>query len=447
MTIKTLLRGVALALGLSTPALAIDDVFVSGDLHLNAGLEVGAFFGAAVNPNFGVGRVDLRTGKNTGDTQFGETYLEPSVSFTFEPRESFGLFGEASAVLTGTLGEGDAGGFTSGTDGDVDPEKYSLGFHTTFSGPSGGTWTLKASGGRQDVKIGDGFLIWDGNFDAFENAAYWLAPRSAFRWAGTADLSNGSFGLKPFYIQGDGDQDHSEMVGGDMRIEGKWGKLGALYGQIVASDDVVFVRDGLQLASFRANGINIPGVEGLKFSGEYTRQFGRGNGADFDANAFYGQGDYVFASLPWSPTLTYRYARFSGDSNPDGGDNGTFDPLFYGFSSGWGTWFQGAIIGNFFLFNSNQRNHMAKLSLAPTDALGLGLIYYHFALDEKNFFGTPVSSRSFADEVNLYAEWMVSDHVFVSGVAGVAFPAKGAEQAFGDDKTILVLEAFVVVTF
>jgi hypothetical protein len=222
MNIRTLLPGVALALGLSAPALAKDDIFVSGDLHLNAGFEAGVFFGAAKNPNFGGGRIDFRSGENTGDTQFGETFIEPSISFTYDPSESFGLFGEASAVVTSTLGEGDAGGFSDGTRGDVDPEKYSLGFRTTFNGPGGAAWALEASGGRQDVKIGDGFLIWDGNFDAFENAAYWLAPRSAFRWAGMADLSNGSFGVKPFYIQGDGDQDHSELVGADIRFEGDW---------------------------------------------------------------------------------------------------------------------------------------------------------------------------------------------------------------------------------
>lgn len=291
MNIRTLLPTVALAFGLCGPVLAKDDVFVSGDLKVNAGIEAGVFFGVANNPNFGVGRVDHRTGENTGDTQFGETYLEPSISFTYGSGKDFGLFGEASSVLSGTLGEGDAGGFSNGTIGDVDPEKYSLGFRTSFNGPGGGAWTLDASGGRQDVQIGDGFLIWDGNFDAFENAAYWLGPRSAFRWAGTADLSNGSFGVKPFYIQGDGDQDHSELVGADMRFEGNWGKLGALYGQIIASDDVVFVRDGMQLTSLRANGINIPGVEGLSFSAEYTRQFGDKSGIDFDANAYYSQAD------------------------------------------------------------------------------------------------------------------------------------------------------------
>lgn len=431
----------------AAPALAVDDVFVSGNLHVNVGVEVGAYAAAVENPNFGLGRIDLRTGKNTGDVQVGEAYIEPSLTFTYDASDSFSLFGGASAVATTTLGEGDAGGFTDGTDADVDPELAYLGFRATLGGAADSPWVLEASGGRQNVQIGDGWLFWDGNFDAFANAAYWLAPRTAFRYAGTADLSNGAFGLKPFYIQGDGDQDHSELVGGDLRFEGDWGGVGVLYAQIIDSDDQVFTRDGMEMVSVRAIGLNVPGLDGLSVSGEYTNQFGEENGVDFDADGYYGQVNYTVASLPWSPTLSYRYARFSGDGNPDGGDNGTFDPLFYGFSSGWGTWFQGEIVGEYFLFNSNQRNHMVKLSLAPTDALGIGAIYYHFDLDEKNFFGTPVNDRTFADEINLYADWTVSDNVYVSGVAGVAFAGAGAEDAFGDDDTIFLLEAYLVLTF
>lgn len=434
-------------LAAASPAGAVDDVFVSGKLHVNVGIEAGAYAAAVENPNFGLGRIDLLSGKNTGDAQSGDAYIEPSITFSYGAGDPFELFGGASAVLTATLGEGDAAGFTDGTDADADPELAYLGFRTTFGGSAEAPWVLDASGGRQNVQIGDGFLFWDGNFDAFGNAAYWLAPRTAFRLAGTADLSNGTFGLKPFYIQGDNDQDHSELVGADLRFERDWGKLGVLYAQVIASDDEVFTRDGMEMVSLRATGLNVPALDGLSVSGEYTNQFGSKNGIDFDATGYYGQVDYTVSSLPWSPTLSYRYARFSGDGNPDNNDSGNFDPLFYGFSSGWGTWFQGEIVGEYFLFNSNQRNHMVKLSLAPTDSVGVGAIYYHFDLDEKNFFGTPVNDRTFADEINLYVDWTVSDHVYVSGVAGVAFAGAGAKDAFGDDDTILLLQAYLVVTF
>lgn len=156
---------------------------------------------------------------------------------------------------------------------------------------------------------------------------------------------------------------------------------------------------------------------------------------------------YDAASPPWTPTFTYRFSAFSGDSDDGDATVRTFDPLFYGFSGGWGTWFQGEIVGEYLLFNSNQRTHMAKVTLAPREDLEIGAIYHHFDLDAKNHFGTPVTSRSFADEVNLYADWSVSDNVYLRALAGVAFPGSGAKQAFGDNENIYLVQTSLIVTY
>jgi hypothetical protein len=430
-----------------TLALAVDDVFTFGTLSVSVGVEAGAGGFGVKNPNFGLGRVDLVTGDNTGDSVTGEGYVEPSISFTYGADPRLSLFGTASAVATKTIGDGDAGGFTDGGDGDVDVELAFLGFKATVVDDPDNPWVLEVSGGRQNVQIGDGFLFWDGNFDTFGDGAFWLAPRTAYKLAGTADFSNGVFGVKPFYVQGDIDQDNTEIFGADIRVDTAYGNIGVLYGQVTDSDDRVFTRDGLELVSVRALGVGVPGLEDFRLSGEYTQQFGSKNGNDFNGDAYYAQADYTVSSLPWSPTFTYRYAVFSGDGNPGDSNVNAFDPLFYGFSSGWGTWFQGEIVGEYLLFNSNQRNHMAKISLAPTESLGVGLIYYHFDLDKQNYFGTPVTSRNFADEVNLYADWTISENVFISGVAGMAFSGKAAEQAFGNDQTTYLLQTYVVITF
>ena len=432
----------------TAPALAIDDIYVVGDLRVNLGIEVGIGGFYVENPNFGLGRIDLRSGQNTGDAAWGEGYFEPSLSATYGPEGGFNLFGAVSAILPAvTAGDGDAGGFTDGNDADAGIEKGYLGFRIPIEGLGENPWTLEVSGGKQDVQIGDGWLFWDGNFDSGDDTAFWLAPRTAFNWAATADVSNGTFGLKPFFVEGDNDNDHARVAGLDLRFEGDWGKLGALYGNVFNADEQVFVRDGMQMVSLRALGIAIPGIEGLSVSGEATKQFGDKNGNDFDGTGYYGQADYTLAELPWSPTLTYRYAWFSGDGDVTDSRIDGFDPLFYGFSSGWGTWFQGEIVGEYLLFNSNQRNHMVKLALAPMESLGVGVIYYRFSLDENNYFGTPVSDRHFADEVNFFADWTISDNVFLSGVASVAVPGSGAKQAFGDDQTIYGLEAYMVITF
>ena len=203
----------------------------------------------------------------------------------------------------------------------------------------------------------------------------------------------------------------------------------------------------MEMVSVRALGVKVPVVDGLSLSGEFTKEFGGKNGNDFDGTAFYAQADYGIPGLPWSPTITYRYAYFSGDGNVADSNIDGFDPLYYGFSGGWGTWFQGELVGEYLLFNSNQRNHMVKLALAPMDSLNVGAIYYHFDLDKNNYFGTPVSDRNFADEINLFADWTISDHVYVSGVASVAFPGSGASQAFGDNENMYGLEAYLVITF
>jgi len=436
-----------LALGLSgivaAPALAID-VYQNGPLSVTFDFEAGAGAFFVDNPNFGLGRVDLKSGNNTGDSEHAEGYVEPALNVTYAPGGNFEFYGKVSVVGTTTLGDGDAGGFTDGDDADFALEQAHGGFRFNLT-QGENPWVLDASGGRRDLYIGNAWLFADGNLDAFTDNAFWLAPRSAFRNAAVVDLSNGIFGLKGFRVESDSDQDRPEVFGGDLRYTGDYGELGVLYAQITNSRDKIFTRDGMEMVSARAIGVPVPLVEGLTLSGEYTEQFGGDGANDFDAYAYYGQVSYAFASLPWAPSLTYRYAHFSGQS-AGSTDIEAFDPLFYGFD-GWGTWFQGEIVGEYMLFNSNQRNHMVHLAAAPTDAVGVGAIYYHFDLDKKNFFGLPLTSKDFADEINFYVDWTVNDNVYVSAVAGAAFPDSGAKQIFGDNDDIYLFETFVIVNF
>jgi hypothetical protein len=55
---------------------------------------------------------------------------------------------------------------------------------------------------------------------------------------------------------------------------------------------------------------------------------------DMSALAYYGTIGYIRKSLPWSPSLSYRLANFSGD-DPDTDTYERFDPLM---STGLGNW-------------------------------------------------------------------------------------------------------------
>jgi hypothetical protein len=138
---------------------------------------------------------------------------------------------------------------------------------------------------------------------------------------------------------------------------------------------------------------------------------------------------YQWEKLLWKPKLTYRYASFEGN-NPNSEKSQDFDPLFYG-SYDWGYWFQGEILGEYVLSNSNLNSHMVRLSVDPVDSLHINLFYYKFNLDNARGFG--VQSDSFADEWNLTVDWTVNKYLALSAVGAYADPSNGAKQFTGGD--------------
>jgi hypothetical protein len=98
---------------------------------------------------------------------------------------------------------------------------------------------------------------------------------------------------------------------------------------------------------------------------------------------------------------------------------------------------------------------MVQLALTPWPAeedggyppLSFGLLYFRFDLDEPNYFGTQVSDTHFADELNLYADWTISEQVYIGALAGIAWPGEAARDAFGDDDPYQLVEALLVLTY
>ena len=433
------------------------DLLEQEDLSLSLDLEAAAGGFVTNNTNFGAGRIDLQSGAVSGDAQWGEGYVKPALSLDYDTSAAGALYGGVSGVGAITVGDGDAGGFTDGGDKKASLEALFAGWRSgSLVAEALGEDALDLSAGRQDFQVGDGFLIWDGNLDTAGDGAYWLGPRTAFNFAGLAQIATGALGGQLFYLRADGDQGHTEPIGLNLDYAlddlglGEDGTLGAMYLHVVDVDpdfEAELPRDGMQVATLRLNGLRMPGLEDLGVHAQYAHEFGDGQNVDFDAQAFYVEPFYEFSSLPWTPTLAYRFAYFSGDPDPDDDEREDFDPLFYDYSRGWGTWIQGEITGQYLLFNSNQINHMVHLSAYPTEAIGIGAIYFHFDLDEKNYFGTPVGERDFADEINVYVDWQATEQVFVSALYGIALPGDAAEEVFGDDQPYQLFQIYTVVTF
>jgi hypothetical protein len=425
-------------------------------LTLSLEMEAGVAGLLTKNTNFGVGRIDLRSGEVSGDAQWGEGYVEPSLSLDYDTAGGV-IYGGVSGVGSLTVGDGDAGGFTDGGDKEIGLESLYAGWRSgALLAESLGEDALDLSAGRQDFHVGDGFLIWDGNFDTEGDGAYWLGPRTAFEFAGLARVNTSPLGGQLFFLRGDGDQGHTELAGVNLDFGlsdfglGEESVLGAMYFQITDVDsgfDAETPREGMQTATVRVNDARVPGFQDAGLYAQYAKQFGDGDDVDFDADAFYVEPFYDFSWLPWSPRLAYRFAYFSGDPDPDDDEREDFDPLFYDMSRDWGTWVQGEIVGEYLLFNSNQVNHMVHLSATPLEPVSIGALYFHFDLAEDDYFGTPVEDKDFADEVDVYVDWTVNDNLLVGALSGVAWPGSAAEEVFGDDDPYYLLLAYAIVTF
>jgi len=399
--------------------------------------------------NFGNGRVDFFSGVNTGDATWQEAYIKPSLSFEWEQNKNSTIYGALSVVGAGTFGDGDAGGFT-GSESDVDLEYINAGWRGEV---------FDISFGAQDYIIGDGFLVMDGNFDAAQDGAFWALPRTAFRNSAIARFNTSPVHGEIFYLKADNIQNDTELVGINLEHTNQsYGTFGVSYLNMIDADRLTShipatSRHGMQVVSVRANSAKIPSWSNFIWHAEYVTQFGGAKGGgtgDFEGEAWYVEGNYSFSNIAWTPKLTYRFAHFSGDDGTDS-DQDSFDPLFYSYNparnGGWGSWFQGEIVGNYLLFNSNQENHMVKLDVYPAPKWSAGLLYFSFALDEKNYFGIPVTEDDFADEINFYVDWRPIENMYTAVAGGIAFPGDAAKQIFGNNENYTFFEFYMVYTF
>jgi len=114
------------------------------------------------------------------------------------------------------------------------------------------------------------------------------------------------------------------------------------------------------------------------------------------------RGVYELSKRVWTPTLSYRHARFDGNK-PVTRRNEAFDPLFPGFYD-WGTWWQGEIAGEYFLSNSNLISNQFRVDLAPSEKVTTGVLLYTFTLDQPATYSPGVTSNALGFEADWYLD-------------------------------------------
>ncbi|GGO79243.1 hypothetical protein GCM10011348_13050 [Marinobacterium nitratireducens] len=386
-----------------------------------------------------------------GGADWQEAYIKYGVSGSQALASGSSLFGGLNLLSSGTWGDGDAGGFTSGDESETDLEDAYLGWRSGSLLPALGENGLEFSFGRQNFSIGDGFLINGdslnlgdalngGGYDFDRGGAYWLAARKAFDRTAVARVG-GSDGLRAdlFWIESDNPaQADMELAGINVEHVAVAGTFGLTYIEGLDVDDKyadalgLTHRDGQETLSLRYQGN--AGVENLFLSGEYVDQQ-QGDDSRPDADAWYLEAGWTFADLPWSPSLNYRYADF---------DEG-FDPLFFGFNRGYGTWFQGEVAANYAgPFNSDATVQHVGIKASPSETLSIGALFFDFS-------DTAAGSGALdGQEWDLYAEWVVSEHLILSPLVGFYTPDNSAADGgtqLGSDDTNTYAQLIAIVPF
>jgi hypothetical protein len=378
--------------------------------------------------------------KNYDGTPGGSSWREGFIKYGLSVDRQLGafgsLYGTANLVSSGTWGDGDASGLSDGSERRTRPDEAFAGWRSGDLLPALGKDGIDLSFGRQIVQIGNGFIINDDGLN-FGNGiagreynrggAYYLAARHAFDQTAILRLGgkDGVHGSLMWLKSDNHAQADSEMAIGTLDYSAAPGTLGLTYVHGISVDDRYASefqkqREGMNIYSLRGTGD--AGVKNAHFGFEYAWQH-KDAGPE---QAWYLEGGYAFADAPWSPDITYRYSRYSQN----------WDSMFNGFSTGYGTWFQGEVAANYSgPFNSNTGIHHVALKVHPLENLTLGALLFDYSTLHK---GNALNLDG--QEADLYAEWAVNEHLIVTPLVGLYKPKKderdGGNQVGGNGTNV-----------
>ena len=353
--------------------------------------------------------------REPGSVNWQEATLQYGIEFKHRSAGLGQVFGALDWVSSASFGDGDAAGWSVGDERTTKIENAYLGWRND---------SLEISGGRQNVVVGDGFLISGdalnigrGLLDGEVNrgGAYYLTGRKAFdqtailRWGCQQSWRGDLMWLKSDNLA----QASPELSVVTLEHVADAGTVGLTAIKVTDTDQALAQilypeRKGMKLYSVRAQGN--AGVSDLFLAGEHAWERKPGGA---DENAWYLEAGWTFSQLPGKPSVNYRYSRFSEG----------YDPLFYGNGRALGTWFQGEVASNYAgPFNSNTRVHHLGVKAAVSGRVNVGALYYDFATLNRS-----LGNRD-ARELDLYAEWTIDEHWSLLPLVGYYKPERSAED-------------------
>jgi hypothetical protein len=373
-----------------------------------------------------------------GTITWPEFYLEPGLAAITRLGDTPAyLYGAATYTVSGTLAP-DIFRSDTRTYGDIEQLYAGL-----LVAERGSPFAFNLSGGRQKFQLNQGFLFsqFSGSANALERAASYSNPRTAYETTILASLRLGDLRLQGFFLQPNElpiADSETEYLGASLSYNNNRNLEAVLSYITVPQSSRLYVlptgetasREGLQVINPRIRLSSLFGIDGLWAESEYAYEFN--DELNMSAHGEYIWLGYTAQHVPWRPSISYRFANFSGD-DPNTSTYERFDPLQ---SGGLSDWLQGISLGKVYN-NSNGASHRVTLSVQPSDSLSLSLDYYYrFANQLNNLGGNPVlqtlQSYEIGQEVLFTVRYFLSQNFLLQGVTSIAFPGKAIRQAVTD---------------
>ncbi|MFZ4524592.1 MAG: alginate export family protein [Chlorobium sp.] len=435
---------------------------------IDYGLTAGFSSMSINNTHFGLGQLDVSYLPK--DIARSEAYIAPSANLLWKTADSGTIYGGLRGVGSITRGDGDSWGLTAGEhhlytpidnthtiDVLVGEKRSYLNLDKAYLGWKSGDKIsfldkdgLDISVGKQNFQLADGMVLTDGNDEASPHKGiYWLDPRTAWNNTAIVRLKSLPYQLELFYLQSNsylldlpyggftGDVYRDDIVGGNFElVDKKLGKVGVSYFKVVSSNNEASLsldnpgRDGLSVIGIHGRGNPVSTLKNLELAGEVDFQKNNTGTITRDARAWFAEAKYFMPSLPWYPTLGYRYSAFSGDKRSTTNKNEGWDYLYNGSTErGFGYWYQGIVVGTYETRLSNLNTHFVNLTLIPPVKGGwMKVFYYNYQFDETSSAGmtnTVVSSNKFASEWDVVLGYSPTQKVDYMLIYGNAKPAQG----------------------
>lgn len=407
------------------------------------------------NNNAWYGRPDLMLAGNplvqgspagAGYDQWVEGYVHYGIYGITPLNENLYVYGGLSVLATGSTGQEL---FTDRTRSYADIEDAYVGLVGGRTDASGNRLSYNLSIGRQAFTLANGFLLTNAAANGWDRGALQANARMASDFTALAQLRYNDTKVELFYV------DPNELpiletgtayAGVNLETRPTDGlDLGFTYLTSPTSEAQYFVfdpatgaprvetREGLEVLDARFSwSPNPPGAEGAFFGGEYARQSNRN--FDMDARAGWVEAGYSWPRAKWSPTLSYRLARFSGD-DPATSTYERWDPMLSGGNGE--QWVQGA--SHFKVVqDSNVIAHRIQARFRPSPQVEIvPQLWAFYADSETNIGGNPaltfLDGDEYGFEANVSAKWFVSRNTYVHGHVSYTIPGDATKAALGGD--------------